>query len=165
MLELSMNRSALIIGAGSGLSSSLALQCAHLGMDVALAARNVEKLEDLSIQTKASLHKCDASKIEDVNRLFKDLDEKIGIPELVIYNPSARLRGAIEALDPEKTKEALDVTCFGAFLVVAPPPKPMHFYSAREIEDKFWQFHLDQACHNLRCLFYLIVHLILFRHQ
>ena len=112
-----MNRSALIVGAGSGLSSSLALQCANLGMDVALAARNIEKLEDLGIQTGASLHKCDASKIEDVNRLFKDLDEKLGIPELVVYNPSARLRGGIETLDPEKTKEALDVTCFGAFLV------------------------------------------------
>ena len=112
-----MNRSALIVGAGSGLSSSLALHCAHLGMDVALAARNVEKLEDLSIQAKASLHKCDASKIDDVNRLFEDLDKKLGIPELVVYNPSARLRGAIETLDPEKTKEALNVTCFGAFLV------------------------------------------------
>ena len=125
MLEISMNRSALIIGAGSGLSSSLALQCANLGMDVALAARNVEKLEDLSIQTKASLHKCDASKIEDVNRLFKDLDEKLGIPELVVYNPSARLRGAIETLDPEKTKEALNVTCFGAFLVAQQAAKRM----------------------------------------
>ena len=120
-----MNRSALIVGAGSGLSSSLALQCAHLGMDVALAARNVEKLEDLSIQTKASLHKCDASKIEDVHRLFKDLDEKLGIPELVVYNPSARLRGAIETLDPEKTKEALEVTCFGAFLVAQQAAKRM----------------------------------------
>ncbi len=120
-----MNRSALIVGAGSGLSSSLALRCANLGMNVALAARNIEKLEELSIQTRASLHKCDASKIEDVNRLFKDLDEKIGIPELVIYNPSARLRGAIEALDPEKTKEALAVTCFGAFLVAQQAAKRM----------------------------------------
>ena len=120
-----MNRSALIVGAGSGLSSSLALQCAQLGMDVALAARNVEKLEDLSIQTKASLHKCDASKIDDVNRLFEDLDEKLGIPELVVYNPSARLRGAIETLDPEKTLEALNVTCFGAFLVAQQAAKRM----------------------------------------
>ena len=120
-----MKRSALIVGAGSGLSSSLALQCADLGMDVALAARNIEKLEDLGIQTGASLHKCDASKIEDVNRLFKDLDEKLGIPELVVYNPSARLRGAIETLDAEKTKEALDVTCFGAFLVAQQAAKRM----------------------------------------
>ena len=120
-----MNRSVLIVGAGSGLSSSLALQCANLGMDVALAARNIEKLEGLGTQTRASLHKCDASKIEDVHRLFKDLDEKLGIPELVVYNPSARLRGAIETLDPEKTKEALEVTCFGAFLVAQQAAKRM----------------------------------------
>ena len=120
-----MNRSALIVGAGSGLSSSLALQCANLGMNVALAARNIEKLEDLSRKTAASLHKCDASKIDDVNRLFNDLDEKLGIPELVVYNPSARLRGSIETLDPEKTKEALDVTCFGAFLVAQQAAKRM----------------------------------------
>ena len=120
-----MNRSALIVGAGSGLSSSLALQCANLGMDVALAARNIEKLEDLGIQTGASLHKCDASKIEDVDRLFKNLDEKVGIPELVVYNPAARLGGAIETLDPEKTKEALEVTCFGAFLVAQQAAKRM----------------------------------------
>ena len=120
-----MNRSVLIVGAGSGLSSSLALQCTNLGMDVALAARNIEKLEDLGAQTRASLHKCDASKIEDVHRLFEDLDEKLGIPELVVYNPSARLRGAIETLDPEKTKEALEVTCFGAFLVAQQAAKRM----------------------------------------
>ena len=120
-----MARSVLIVGAGAGLSASLALQCTNLGMDVALAARNIEKLEDLSIKTRASLHKCDASKIEDVERLFEDLDTKLGTPELVVYNPSGRLRGAIETLDLEKTKEALDVTCFGAFLVAQQAAKRM----------------------------------------
>ena len=120
-----MKRSVLIVGAGAGLSSSLALQCANLGMSVALAARNIEKLEHLSKETKASLHKCDASKIEEVYNLFKDLDTKFGIPELVVYNPSARFRGAIETLDPEKTKTALDVTCFGAFLVAQQAAKRM----------------------------------------
>ena len=120
-----MTRSVLIVGAGAGLSASLALQCANLGMDVALAARNIEKLEDISIKTKASLHKCDASKIGDVKRLFEELDTKLGTPELVVYNPSGRLRGALETLDPEKTKEDLDVTCFGAFLVAQESTKRM----------------------------------------
>ena len=120
-----MTRSVLIVGAGAGLSTSLALQCANLGMDVALAARNIDKLEDISIKTRASLHKCDASKIGDVKRLFEDLDTKLGTPELVVYNPSGRLRGALETLDPEKTKEALGVTCFGAFLVAQQAAKRM----------------------------------------
>tara|TARA_B100000927_G_scaffold196119_1_gene158374 strand:- start:1670 stop:2362 length:693 start_codon:yes stop_codon:yes gene_type:complete len=120
-----MKRSALIVGAGAGLSSSLALQCANSGMEVALAARNIEKLDDLSANARASLHKCDASKVEDVNRLFEDLDEKKRTPELVVYNPSARLKGTIETLDPEKTKKALEVTCFGAFLVAQQATKRM----------------------------------------
>ena len=53
-----MSNSVLIVGAGQGLSASLARQCAHDGMSVALAARNIDKLEDLAGETNASLHKC-----------------------------------------------------------------------------------------------------------
>ena len=35
----------------------------------------------------------------------------------MVYNPSARLRGPITELDPAATREAIEVTCFGAFLV------------------------------------------------
>ena len=120
-----MTRSVLIVGAGAGLSASLAMQCANLGMDVALAARNIEKLEDISIKTRASLHKCDASKIGDVKRLFEDLDTKLGTPDLVVYNPSARVRGPIEQLDAKATKKALEITSFGAFLVAQESTKRM----------------------------------------
>ena len=44
--------SALIVGAGSGLSASLARAFAKIGMKVALAARTVEKLEPLARETK-----------------------------------------------------------------------------------------------------------------
>ena len=120
-----MERSALIVGAGAGLSSSLAFQCKNSGMHVALAARDVGKLKSISEKTEASLHKCDASKIEDVNRLFEELDAKSGTPDLVVYNPSGRLRGAIETLNAEETKAALEVTCFGAFLVAQQAAKRM----------------------------------------
>ena len=42
-----MNESALIVGAGSGLSASLARLCASRGMKVVLVARNIEKLKNL----------------------------------------------------------------------------------------------------------------------
>ena len=42
-----MSESVLIVGAGSGLSASLAQLCASKGMKVVLAARNIEKLRDL----------------------------------------------------------------------------------------------------------------------
>ncbi len=112
-----MSQKVLIVGAGSGLSASLARQCHAAGMKVALAARDGEKAGAVAQETGASLHRCDASSIEDVAALFTALDDSIGTPDLVVYNPSARLRGPITDLDPKATRAAIEVTCFGAFLV------------------------------------------------
>ena len=112
-----MSQSVLIVGAGSGLSASLARRCHAAGMQVSLAARDGEKTRLVAQETGASLHRCDASSIEDVAALFAALDASIGAPDLVVYNPSARLRGPIADLDPEATRTAIEVTCFGAFLV------------------------------------------------
>ena len=46
-------KSALIVGAGSGLSASLARAFAKAGMTVALAARSADKLGELAKETKA----------------------------------------------------------------------------------------------------------------
>ena len=112
-----MSQSVLIVGAGSGLSASLARRCHAAGMKVALAARDGEKARAVAQETGASLHRCDASSIEDVAALFAALDAGTGTPDLVVYNPSARLRGPITELDPEATRAAIETTCFGAFLV------------------------------------------------
>ena len=112
-----MGQSVLIVGAGSGLSASLARRCHAAGMQVALAARDGEKARSVAQETGASLHRFDAASIKDVAARFAALDASIGAPDLVVYNPSARLRGPIADLDPEATRNAIEVTCFGAFLV------------------------------------------------
>ena len=46
------------------------------------------------------------------------MDEALGAPpDVVVYNPSARVRGALTELDPADVERALAVTAFGAFLV------------------------------------------------
>ena len=120
-----MNESVLIIGVGSGLSASLARLCASKNMNVVLATRNINKLQELKEETNATTFKCDASNIKSVSSLFQETDKKIGTPNLVIYNPSARLRGSITELDPQKTREAINITCFGAFLVAQEAAKRM----------------------------------------
>ena len=112
-----MPSSALIIGAGSGLSAALARRCVANGMTVALAARTGDKARDVAAETGASLHLCDAGSIDAVVRLFIEIDAEIGTPDLVIYNPSARVPGPITDLDAAAARAALEVTCFGAFLV------------------------------------------------
>ena len=120
-----MKESVLIVGVGSGLSASLARLCASKDMKVTLAARNIDKLQDLKEEINAQTYKCDSSDIESVSNLFKETDKTIGIPNLVIYNPSVRLKGSITELDPKQTQEAINVTCFGAFLVAQEASKRM----------------------------------------
>ncbi len=120
-----MKESVLIIGVGSGLSASLARLCSKNNMTVVLAARNIDKLKELQDETKATSHQCDSSSIKSVSNLFLELDKTIGTPNLVIYNAAARVRGGITELDPIKTQEAINITCFGAFLVAQEAAKRM----------------------------------------
>jgi short-subunit dehydrogenase len=120
-----MNEKVLIVGAGTGLSASIARLCSSEGMEVALAARNIDKLVSLKKEINAKTFKCDASDINEVSSLFIELDQSFGIPNLVIYNPSSRIRGAIGDLDPKETQEAINITCFGGFLVAQEASKRM----------------------------------------
>ena len=112
-----MNESVLIVGSGFGLSASLARLCASNGMKVVLAARNINKLDALADEINAETIVCEADNIDSVSSLFKSTDISIGTPNLVIYNPSVRIKGSIAELDAESTRNAINVTCFGAFLV------------------------------------------------
>ena len=110
-------KSALIVGAGSGLSASLARSFAKAGMSVALAARATDKLTKLAQETGAKIFQCDASQRAQVDKLFADLDAGPGAPDVVVYNASYRTRGPFIELDPAEVAKAIAVTAFGGFLV------------------------------------------------
>jgi NAD(P)-dependent dehydrogenase (short-subunit alcohol dehydrogenase family) len=109
-------RTALIIGAGPGISASLARLLAASGLKVALAARNVEKLAPLAAETGAFALATDAADPASVARLFEAVDGQIGESDLVIYNASARAHGPLAELDPEAVRTAIGITAFGGFL-------------------------------------------------
>ncbi|HSI02462.1 MAG TPA: SDR family NAD(P)-dependent oxidoreductase [Reyranella sp.] len=110
-------RSALIVGTGPGLSASLARLFAKHGLAVAIAARQVDKLAGLAKETGATVYRCNAADPKDVAALFEAVEAKSGAPDAVIYNASARVRGALVDLPPEDVKHAIEVSAFGAFLV------------------------------------------------
>ena len=120
-----MSENVLIVGAGEGLSFSLAKLFSKEGMKVSLASRNIDKLKQINSEIGANLYQYDVSRIEDVENLFHELDGTTGTPNLVIYNPSARVRGPVGNLDPIAVKNAIDITCFGAFLVAQEATKRM----------------------------------------
>lgn len=115
---------ALIIGAGSGLSASLARLFHGKGLKVALAARQPDDLAALADETGASVHRCDAAEHGQVERLFAELDRG-GAPDVLVYNPSARVRGPLVELDPQAVQHAVQVTAIGAFFAAQQAAKRM----------------------------------------
>src|SRR3546814_15354462 len=49
--------------------------------------------------------------------LFAAVEAGIGVPEVVVYNASGRVRGPIVDLDPEEVRRAIEVSAYGGFLV------------------------------------------------
>jgi short-subunit dehydrogenase len=109
-------RSALIVGAGAGLSASLARVFAKAGMEIALAARSTEKLTQLAAETGAKTYACDASQRDQVEKLFAALDAAAA-PEVVVYNASYRTRGPFVELDAAEVHKTITMTAYAGFLV------------------------------------------------
>jgi len=118
-------RNALIVGAGSGLSASLARAFAKAGMTVALAARRPDNLASVVRDAGAKAFACDATSREQVAKLFADLEASAGAPDVVVYNASYRTRGPFVELDPAEVERAIQVSAYGGFLVAHEAVKRM----------------------------------------
>ncbi|MEM9277429.1 MAG: SDR family NAD(P)-dependent oxidoreductase [Pseudomonadota bacterium] len=104
---------ALIVGVGDGLSASVARLLHGEGYSLILSARNGDKLEALASETGAQVIECNAADPASVKSLFEQVSGRL---EVMVYNPSARVRGPLTELDPEGVRNAIEVTAFGAFL-------------------------------------------------
>lgn len=108
---------ALIVGAGPGISASLARKLAGRGIQVMLSSRSPDRLAGLAAETGATAVACDAGDAASVAALFDTVDQQMGGVDLVLYNPSMASRGPLLEQDPAQVEQALRITCFGGFLV------------------------------------------------
>lgn len=108
---------ALIVGAGAGLSASLARKLNGAGHRIVLVARDTSDLGAFGEETGAMLVDADARSPADMGRVFDRIDEMGGDLSVAVYNPSARVRGPITEVDPAAVETALMVTAYGAFLM------------------------------------------------
>jgi NAD(P)-dependent dehydrogenase (short-subunit alcohol dehydrogenase family) len=118
-------RMALIVGAGVGLSASLARAFAKNGMKVALAARRARELAAFAEEVGGKAFACDASKRDEVVKLFADVEAAFAAPDVVVYNASYRTRGPFVELQPPDVEKSLIVSAFGGFLVAQEAAKRM----------------------------------------
>src|SRR3984885_5197228 len=124
-METPKYKKALIVGAGAGLSASLARLFAHEGIGVSLAARSVEKLGALCSETGARAYACNATDPDEVERLFGLVERESGTPDVVVYNASGRARGPFVELVPADVAQGIAVSAFGGFLVAQQAAKRM----------------------------------------
>lgn len=112
-----MGETALIVGAGSGLSASFARRLAKENIRVALASRDTGKLAGFAADIDARCFACNCSDPEEVDGLYEWFDREFGVPTVVLFNASGRVRGPVEGLDPIAVREAIMTACYGGFLV------------------------------------------------
>jgi NAD(P)-dependent dehydrogenase (short-subunit alcohol dehydrogenase family) len=124
-MEAPKYKTALIVGAGPGISASLTRLLSRQGIRVALAARQIEKLGGLCTETGARAFACNATDADEVERLFGLVEREIGTPDIVVYNASARARGVFTELAPADVANAIAVSAFGGFLVAQQALKRM----------------------------------------
>src|SRR6185295_1897133 len=118
--ESARKESALVVGAGRGLSGSLARLLESEGFNVALGARNPDKLE-----TKGLALRCDATDRAQVEAAFEAVERQWGVPDLVVYNASYRTRGPFIELDPKEVEKTLSISAYAGFLVAQSAAKRM----------------------------------------
>ncbi len=107
---------ALIIGAGPGISGAFARALRAAGHAVALASRDLGRLQPMADAMGAHAFAVDAAQAGSLQQLFTDVDAALGSPQVVLYNPSARVRGDLLSLDPQAVAAAVNTTAIGAFV-------------------------------------------------
>ena len=109
-------RIALIVGAGPGISGAFGQALVAAGYQVALAARHMDKLRPLAQAMGATPFEADAASAPSLVGLFHEVDRTLGQPEVVLYNPGARLRGDLLSLDIGAATAAIQTTAIGALV-------------------------------------------------
>ena len=113
---------AVVVGAGPGLGAALAQRFARAEMNVAMAARNVSKIETLASEFSGIVHRtiaiaCDATQEDEVKALFRRVHAELGGPGLVVYNAGAFVRKGLLDTTAEEFERCWRVGCLGGFLV------------------------------------------------
>lgn len=112
-----MQKGALIVGAGTGISGSFAKRLAKDGYKVVLASRDPSKLSALAAETGATVASCDTADPAAVELLFAEADKDLPALDVCLFNASARAPGPIAEIDADRARDALLISSYGGFLV------------------------------------------------
>jgi NAD(P)-dependent dehydrogenase (short-subunit alcohol dehydrogenase family) len=123
MADSKKQRVALLTGAGPGLGASLARRFAK-EYAVAINARNESFVESLAGEVRASGGTAlevpgDIGDRDQVAGMFRSIRERLGPPDVLLYNAGSGAFGTVTEITPEQFEASWRVNAFGAFLCAA----------------------------------------------
>ncbi len=118
-----MTATAIVIGVGAstGVGGALCRRFAREGLHVVVGGRTPEKIEKLADELRtaggeATAVAIDATKADDVARLFDAAEAAGSVPELVVYNAGNNQFRPLLDMTDEFFEEVWRIGCFGGFL-------------------------------------------------
>ncbi len=112
----------IITGSGRGIGREVAKACAKEGANVGITARSSEELNEtkseidaLGTGIKVSLKTADITNYKEVEMIFKEFNEELGLFDGVIANAGASRRAATHEFDPDIFDMIVKVNILGVF--------------------------------------------------
>jgi 3-oxoacyl-[acyl-carrier protein] reductase len=108
---------ALVTGGGRGIGRGVALELAHAGARVAVAARTREQVEATAAETAGVAIEADVSNRSDVERMVAQAEEELGPLDVLVNNAGIALwEGSAWELEPEEWWHVFEVNVLGVYL-------------------------------------------------
>lgn len=112
----------VVTGGGRGIGKAAAIACAKEGANIGLTSRTLEELnttkqeiEDLGLGVKAIVRTADITKFDEVEKIFKEFHDELGLLNGVIANAGFAWLGFAPELDSDKFDMTLKVNILGVF--------------------------------------------------
>lgn len=125
-----MNRIALVTGASRGIGRACALEMAKAGNKVALAARQVEKLEEVASEIRgaggeAYVVALDLASYDSIKEAFAKVSKEFGRIDILVNNAGITKDNLALRMKPEDWNMVLQTNLSGAFFCIQQVISPM----------------------------------------
>ena len=107
LIKRMQRRVALVVGGGRGIGRAVAVLLADQGLDVAVMARTASEVHAAAAACRGRGFVADASKPEDVRRVFAQVAEALGPIDVSVHTAGMALRSTITATDDGAFGEVL----------------------------------------------------------
>ncbi len=96
------NKVCLVTGVGPGTGRAIAGTFAGNGFEVAMLARNRERLEEIRSATpNTHCYPCDVTDFEHLRSVIAAVEKDLGVPDVIVHNAVGGAFGGVLAVDPE----------------------------------------------------------------